>query len=155
MFLIGVGKIQSIGDDSELYTKEAAITESCKYLLCCYNAVLNKGKELLQEKDIKNIALPMLGADSQYEHARMFKEDVATIAVNAVLEFLKNQHGAYNNVEFFVEDDADVTLYKKLLMEQCGLTEKVLLFWLAHYKDSQSMFTLLPRELIYYIAQLI
>jgi hypothetical protein len=55
----------------------------------------------------------------------------------------------------FVEDNVDFALYKKLLMKQCWLTEKVLLFWLAHHKDPESMFTLLPRELIDYITKLI
>jgi hypothetical protein len=142
-------------DDSECYTKEAAITESCKSLLDCYNAVLNAGIELQKEKNIKNIALSMLGADSQYEHARMFKEDVVPIAVNSVVEFLRNKRGVYDNLEFFVDEGSDFDLYKKAVIEQYyELTAKICLFLLAQ-QDSASTLLMLPRDLIHYIAKLI
>jgi hypothetical protein len=140
-------------DDSECYTKEAAITESCKSLLDCYSAVLNAGIELQKEKNIKNIALPMLGADSQYEHARMFKEDVVPIAVNSVVEFLRNKRRVYDNLEFFVDEGSDFGLYKELLMEWRG-KENVLLFYFAQ-QDSENILSVLLRDLIHYIAKLI
>lgn len=140
-------------NDSECYTKEVAITESCKSLLHCYNAVLNVGIELQKEKSIKNIALPMLGADSQYEHARMFKKDVIPIAVNSLIKLLKHKRGAYSNLEFFVEDDSDFDLCKELLMQWNG-QENVLLLYFAQ-KDFDNIISSLPRELINYIGKLI
>ncbi len=153
VFNLSSGAAQYWYADSECYTKELAIQESRKDLLRCYNTVLNKGIELLKEKEIKNIALPMLGADSHYEHARMFKEDVISIAVNAVLECIKNNSKAYDNVELFMEEMADFNHYKELLMQWRG-KENVLLLYFAQ-KDSENIFALLPYELISYIAKLI
>jgi hypothetical protein len=153
VFNLSDGAAQYWYDDCECYTNELAVTESCKALLRCYNIVLNEGIKLLKDKNSKNIALSMLGADFEQAHARMFKNDVIPIAVNAVLECIKNNPKSYDSIELFMEEDADFNHYKELLMQWRG-KENVLLLYFAQ-KDSEHLLSSLPHELIGYIARLI
>lgn len=134
-----------------IFEGDLAMEANCKDLAMCYNIVLDKGIEVLIEKNIKNIALPMLGADFKCKGQCIPQDKAAPVAVKSIVEFIKKNRCAYNTIELFVEEDFEFVLYKLLLMRYCGLTEKICLLDCAH-KDFGSCFSLLPREVIQYIG---
>ncbi len=96
----------------------------------------------------------MLGTGFKYwKDFIISKENIAPVAVKAIVEYVKSASNAYSRIELFVEEDFEVDLYKELFMQWRG-KENVLLLYLAQ-KDIDNTFSLLPRELIYYIAELI
>jgi hypothetical protein len=140
--------------DHNIYTGELAIQKSCEDLVLCYNAALDCGVPLLKEKKSKNIALPMLGADAQRDYWGIPKDKAAPVAVDAILTYIKNKPNFYDSIQLFMEEDIDFNLYKKLLIQWINTEKNVLLFYFAH-KDPEHLLSLLPRELIKYITELI
>ncbi len=130
------------------YQGDEALEEALKDIRVCYKTVLAKG--ITAGK--RSIALPALGAQ-KCPFGSFPKEKAAPVAVEAILEFIKNNPKMYDRIELFVEEDFEVDLYKELLMQWRG-KENVLLFYFAQ-KNSEHLISLLLPELIGYIANLI
>ncbi len=146
--------VESLGFDKNFHIGKLTIRKSCDDLLFCYNAALDHATILLKEKKSKNIALPMLGADSEYDLWGIPEDKAVPIAVDAILTYIKNKPNFYDTIQLFMEEDADFNLYKKLLIQWINTEKNVLLFYFAH-KDSEHLLSSLPCELISYIANLI
>jgi hypothetical protein len=135
----------------EKYYGDEAIQEYLEDVSLCYKILLNQ--EALAG-NVKNIAISVLGTGFKYnENFFAPKERLSLSAVKAILEYIKSSPRAYSCIELFIED-SDFDVYKKALMEQCGLITKICLFLFAQ-KDSENIVALLPADLIRYIALLI
>ncbi len=135
---------------------DMALQEASKDLSFCYEIVLKEGLERLGNKEEKSIGLLALSADLNlvsHDQVGFPREKAAPIAAASILEFIKNNIGAYNCIELFVEQNCGFDLYKELLMQWRG-KENVLLLYFAQ-KDSEHLLSSLPCELISYIANLI
>ncbi len=108
-------------DDSEFYyineyevecRGRQAIVDA---LELCYNDILSEVLEELDDKKGKSIALPALSTDVG------FPRGCATlVAVKTIVEFIRNNSGAYSLIELFVEKRSEYALYKELL-EACAI----------------------------------
>jgi hypothetical protein len=143
--------------DCCLFEGDNAIKEATKDLIFCYKeAFVVVEKELIDEVE-KSIAFAALSADTGFP-----REKAASIAVKTILEYIQNNPSAYDRVELFVTKRCEFAWYKLLLMDHCGLIYKICLLACAHishctnaYRDPEYPLSLLPRELIHYIANLI
>lgn len=148
------------GKGLERFFKERAQREALKDVALCYKNFFSVGLQKLGEKKDKSIAIPMLSIDF-YDEGKTFdnnglpKKEVAIVLIQQIVDFIKNNPGAYNRMELFAEDEFEFDLYKELLIKGCKLPAPIVLLYSAAHQDSESIFKLLPRELIAYIAQLI
>jgi len=113
----------------------------------CYNKTLSGALIVLRNKKEKSIALPTLSADVGFP-----REKAAQLAVETILKFIKENQGVYDRIELFLKKRSEKKWYMRLLMQYSGLIEKI---WLLYEKDQKNILSQLPRELIYYISQLI
>jgi hypothetical protein len=144
------------------YFGDDVMKEASEDLAICYKKVLAYGVNTIGKKEKKCIALPTLGTWSKGLSFAFPRKEATPIAVKSVVEFLKNNPDAYDRVELFVETYLEFILYKLSFIQHCGLLEKICLLYCAHashyanaYRDPEYPLSLLPRELIHYIANLI
>ncbi|HEX4068567.1 MAG TPA: hypothetical protein VHX42_00560 [Candidatus Babeliales bacterium] len=84
-----------------------AIEEAIKDLKMCYEKILDR---LVKSGDKKSIALQALSTEIGFP-----REKAAPIAVKTIVEFIKNNSGAYAEIEMFVKKRSEFDLYKNLL----------------------------------------
>lgn len=114
-----------INEETNDYWGNEAITKAGKDLTFCYNNVLDKARKLFTtqktennpEKSIKSIALPTLSTSLGFP-----RKDAAPIAVAAVLNFIKNNPTAYDEIHLVVQKRSEFALYTERLNAQ--LTEQ-------------------------------
>ena len=127
----------------KMFTGDEAIKEASKDLALCYTLVLNQGtKERFYINEKSSIALPTLGADVGFP-----REKAAPIAVTTALEYVKNNPEKYKSINFFVKKQSDFALYKKLLMQECNLLEKICLLFCAN-KAHEHFLSHIPLDVI-------
>ncbi len=126
-----------------------AIEEATKDLAFCYKEAFDGVLKRLTDKVGRSIAFATLSADVGFP-----REKAVPIAVRTLLECIKNNPGAYDRIELFVNKRFEFAWYKLLLMEDCGLIEKICLLYCAN-KDPEHLISMWPREIIYYIAKLV
>lgn len=134
-----------------LFKGDEAIEEAGHDLACCYIIAFNEVLKKIPHKagERKSIAFATLSADVGFP-----REKAASIAVNTILECIQNHPDDYDHIELVVEKSFEFDWYKLLLMEKCGVIEKICLLYWAN-KDSEHWISLLPREIIHYIAKLL
>ena len=125
----------------EIYEGAIAIEKAAKDLALCYTKALTIGSTL-QYSDEKSIALPTLSADVGFP-----REKAAPIAVTTALEYVKNNPEKYKSINFFVKKQSDFALYKKLLMQECNLLEKICLLFCAN-KAHEHFLSHIPLDVI-------
>ncbi len=135
------------------YQGDQIVVEACKDLSLCYKNVLAKGLKLLSEKEYKSIALSALSTEYEDKKESIPQEKAAPVAMQAIIECIKNNHLAYDRIELFVQQRCAFDLYKELLMQQRG-KENVLLLYFAQ-KHCDNVFSLLPRDVIHYLSRLL
>jgi len=98
-----------------VFMDERALLEAGNDLAVCYESVFNCAyKYFTEENQPKTIAFPPLSAFSQMPH-----ENLASVAVSSIFFLIKQLHFQlrYKEIQFVVETDEDVNLYKKFLDE--------------------------------------
>jgi hypothetical protein len=146
-------------DDSEEiaifghYAGNEAIEEALKDVRTCYKKALTYIAQKNDNKLKKTVALPALGVE-KYHFNALPKDQAAPVAITAIFEYIKNNPKAYERIKLFVEEGFEFDLYKELLIKEKDEEQNILHLYFAQ-NDPQSMFALLPRELIDYIAKLI
>ena len=112
-----------------------AVEEALKDLAVCYTNVLVKGCKELQEKELKNITLSVLGIDVGLPKEELKsialpalgndvgvpRPDAACIAVTTILEFIKNNPKGFSLIHLFVKKRSDFAQYKEFLEKYGGL----------------------------------
>lgn len=126
-----------------------AIEEATKDLAFCYREAFDGVLKKLTDKVGKSIAFATLSAGVGFP-----REKAVPIAVKTLLECIQNNPGAYDRIELFVNKRFEFAWYKLLLMEDCGLIERICLLYCAN-KDPEHLISMWPREIIYYIAKLV
>ena len=135
---------------SLLFYNDEAFKQATKDLDMCYTIVLEKVVLDLSEKKEKSIALHTLSTEVGFP-----RKKATPIAVSAVLEFIKNNFGAYDRIELFVKKRFEFDLYKELLIKGCKLPASIMLLYIAVQKDFDSSLQIFPSEIIYNIAKLV
>lgn len=130
------------------FSHNNAIEEASKDLKMCYTNVLTEVLKLCQTtyRPPHTIALPALSTDTGFP-----RDKAAPIAVNTVLEFVKNNPGKYETINLFVKKRSEFELYKKLLKTYILSPKLALLYYSS--QEHESIFSILPSELLKHISQ--
>lgn len=138
------------------FTNEKAFNEASSDLVLCYDKALAIGLERLKNKKDKSITFTTPATNLGFPAKK-----ATLIAINTVLDFIRNNPDSYHKIIFCVRPTEDdkyneyAALYHSLLEESYALQlHKIYLFYEAH-KRQQNVLFFLPDEIIHTIAKLL
>jgi hypothetical protein len=89
-------------------------------LATCYTNVLSQcAQDVLPDKHNRTIAISLFGESNVFSD-----EEVAPIAVKAIIDFLKNNPNSYALIHLLAKNDVMARLYKKLFFENAFVVER-------------------------------